>query len=132
MTLVGRVERPRLRGNDSGRDFTAALETTIDVLLAAFAVDPPELFLLKARSPSCGVGTTSRSGRPGFDGLFAERIAQAFPRTPRADETTLLNFEGRSQIFVQLVAERRAKARETQTLMALEAWLATLTDSEAS
>jgi uncharacterized protein YbbK (DUF523 family) len=123
MTLMGDPAAPRLVGNDTGADHTAALAAAVEARLRLFATDPPELWLLKAKSPSCGVGTTPRGALTGQDGLFAEAVARRFPDSPRADETTLSNFRERSRIFAILRTRRRAVALGCASLDALEAWL---------
>jgi uncharacterized protein YbbK (DUF523 family) len=124
MTLVGDPTAPRLVGNDSGADHTAALASAIEARLRAFAIDPPELWLLKAKSPSCGVGTTPRGALTGQDGLFAEAVARCFPGVPRVDEATLSNFRERSRIFGILRARRCEADLACTPLDALETWLA--------
>ena len=124
MTLVGDPAAPRLVGNETGSDHTAALAAAIDARLRAFANDPPELWLLKAKSPSCGVGTTPRGALTGQDGLFAEAVARRFPGVPRADEATLSNFRERSRIFAILRTRRGHAGLACAPLDALETWLA--------
>lgn len=124
MTLVGEPAAPRLVGNDTRADHTAALAAAITARLRGFATDPPELWLLKAKSPSCGIGTTPRGATALQDGLFAEAVARAFPGVPRADEATLSNFRERSRIFAILRARRSEAGLALGPVDDLEAWLA--------
>lgn len=125
MTLEGPIDAPRLLGNTSRRDSTAALRAASAALLEEVAsLGAPELIVLKARSPSCGVGSVARGGVNGQDGLFAEAAGGAFPGVPRCDETLPLDFEGRSRIFTALRAHRRARGVETSTVDRWAAWLA--------
>lgn len=61
-----------VRRNDDGVDVSAAFVRGAELARAALGPQKPVLGILKARSPSCGVGTTWRDGavRDG-DGVFA-------------------------------------------------------------
>lgn len=91
--LAGDPERPRLRGLESGEDLTSRMEawcTTRAEQLGAIGLSG---FVLKARSPSCGIGDarvqTSTGEVPGT-GLFAQALARVLPpELPRIDEESL-------------------------------------------
>jgi len=80
----------RVRGvADTGQDYTEALSAR------AHQVDSPlDGFVFKARSPSCGLGTTPVHGPDGgvrglSDGAFAAALAARFPALPLCNETDL-------------------------------------------
>lgn len=85
----------------------AALDITDGLINFAetFVDKHPELcgLILKARSPSCGIGNTPiyPEGMSG-DGLFATTVAQLLPDIPMINETGLLS-EQEIQIFVERV-----------------------------
>jgi len=80
----------RVRGVDRpDRDFTAALAGYTETLDA-----PPRGFILKARSPSCGLGDTPRHDTAGreiglTDGAFAAALRRRFPTLPLCSEADL-------------------------------------------
>jgi uncharacterized protein YbbK (DUF523 family) len=73
--------RGRLVGVDSGQDHTDAMNAWAATRLAG--LDDLDGYVLKARSPSCGlVGAASLGGR----GLFAQRLTEVYPDLPVTDE----------------------------------------------
>lgn len=102
---------------DAALDPTDALEHQARRRLAEL----PSLvgFILKSRSPSCGVTDT-----PIFDplgdepmgygpGLFARRLMERFPGLPVVDEATIADVAGRER-FLQAVQEYRKRASQMQ------------------
>lgn len=76
--------RGRLVGVDSGTDHTDAMNAWSAKRLAG--LDDLDGYVLKARSPSCGLtGAASQGGR----GLFAQRLTEAYPDLPVTDEEHL-------------------------------------------
>ncbi|PCJ53213.1 MAG: hypothetical protein COA70_09800 [Planctomycetota bacterium] len=100
---------PSLLGNRSETDFTPALHLLVATKLEAFATADVAGFVVKARSPSCALG--SYPLEPAIDGLFTAAIRNRFPHLPMVDETALaskeqlLDFE--SEVFI---AHFRAQA----------------------
>lgn len=81
----------RTRGGD---DLSAAFQTGVERALDSIASLPgPELFLLKSRSPSCGVHTIydgSFQGRLiGGQGWLTRALRERYPEVPLYDETEL-------------------------------------------
>ena len=74
----------RLVGVETATDHTDAMNAWAAARLAALA--GLDGYVLKARSPSCGlVGAASTGGR----GLFAQRLTERYPDLPVADEEHL-------------------------------------------
>lgn len=110
----------RLFGLRTGAEYTENLMDAARTRLATLAGDPPEGWILKARSPSCGVGTTLRGPRPAEDGLFAEAVSRTWPEVPRVDEEALRDSAIRAQFFEALRSHRRVRARSVASVDALE------------
>jgi uncharacterized protein YbbK (DUF523 family) len=83
--LRGPRDGRRLVGLVTGRDVTARIREAMAARGAALADDPPEAFVLKSRSPSCGVGSALADGRRDADGLFAAWAADRWPHCPPVD-----------------------------------------------
>ena len=76
--------RGRLVGVDSNTDHTDAMNAWATKRLAE--LDDLDGYVLKARSPSCGLaGSASQGGR----GLFAQRLTETYPDLPVTDEEHL-------------------------------------------
>jgi len=87
MRLEGPCARPRLIAVPSRIDRTGLLMRWVRAALQELARQPPAGFILKARSPSCGLrdvpvhrarGRCARCGT----GLFARALAERFPDMP--------------------------------------------------
>jgi len=81
---VGRAER----------DHTAALQRGVADVMQQLLAQPPAAIVLKARSPSCGTGSTplfNDKGEPFAvtDGLFARACRERFADIPLLDEAAL-------------------------------------------
>ncbi len=73
--------RGRLVGVDSDTDHTAAMNAWAATRLTELS--DLDGYILKARSPSCGLsGAASQGGR----GLFAQRLTEAYPELPVTEE----------------------------------------------
>lgn len=101
-----------LKGIDSGRDFSPLMQK----YLAEYAISLQKIpvcgFVLKARSPSCGIGDTPIYAA-GTDeilhrdsGLFARYLLECYPRLPLISDEDYLIKEKRQKFW--------AKAREMQ------------------
>lgn len=96
----------RLIAHQTGRDLTAAMRTW-----AARRLDelPPLAgFVLKTRSPSCGVAsaTVEGTGRT-TDGFWTNAIRERFPALPLAQETDLASTADRERFLRRIRACRR-------------------------
>lgn len=68
----------------TGADLTPGLLRWIDATLPRLRDTPPDVFVLKSKSPSCNLFP------PLPPGLFAQALLAAFPRALFLDETTVL------------------------------------------
>lgn len=92
--LFGDARSPRMLGAHSGEDWTARVEAWIEAALDRCVATHVAGFVLKSRSPSCGVGTASLYAEPGApavraDGLLAAAIRRRFPHLPLAEDEDL-------------------------------------------
>jgi uncharacterized protein YbbK (DUF523 family)/uncharacterized protein YbgA (DUF1722 family) len=82
------------------RDLSGAMRNWAAARLEALAAQGIDAYVLKARSPSCGLGTTPVVGSEQTrDGLFAEALRQRFPVLPVVDEEMLADAVGRSRFL---------------------------------
>lgn len=92
--LFGDPAAPRMRGVDSGIDWTERVLAWAEAELDRLEAAGVEGFVLKARSPSCGVGTAAVHAEPGgaalsADGLFAAAARRRFPGAPVVEDEGL-------------------------------------------
>jgi uncharacterized protein YbbK (DUF523 family) len=85
--LFGEPEAPRMVGAESGEDWTARMDAWARGRVAALLVQGIAGAVLKARSPSCGIGDAAvlplGGGDPATgDGLFALALRRAAPELP--------------------------------------------------
>ena len=121
---------PRLMQPSTGRDVTEAMEAFAASYLGGLSV--PDGFLLKNRSPSCGLSDVkvyasadegARSVRG--SGFFGAAVLAAFPRAAVEDEGRLKNFRLRQHFLTKLftLADFRAvkQAAAMSELVAFQA-----------
>ena len=106
----------------TGRDLTDEMQNFARVFLATLEVDAVDGFILKSRSPSCGIRDTeifSDSRTEGVDdlgaGLFAKAVLDVFGNLPVEDEARLADREVRRDYLTRLYhrAQRREEAAAT-------------------
>jgi uncharacterized protein YbbK (DUF523 family) len=96
---------PRMVGATSGTDHTDAMVRFAEARIAALG--PLDGYVLKSRSPSCGLEAVP--GSPTGSGLFAAALRRLRPDLPLAEETGLEE-EDRLRAFLAAVhAHRRAR-----------------------
>ncbi|MBM3820516.1 MAG: DUF523 domain-containing protein [Acidimicrobiia bacterium] len=100
--------RVRLLGVTSGTDWTGRMHAWARTRAEALRQLGLSGFILKARSPSCGIRDVrvdgdERSGR----GLFAQAIVDAMPGLPVADEDELHDPAARRAFLTRVLAFRR-------------------------
>mgnify|MGYP001082645199 CR=1 FL=1 len=95
LRLVGRGE-PQLLQPATGRDYTASMLQFAEGLLAS--IPPVDGFVLKSRSPSCGIADAkvyASTGKGGAvarrAGMFGGAVRERFPDLPIEDEGRLTN-----------------------------------------
>ena len=112
----------RFVGVRSGEDRTPELQAFIDSTVASLPWDRLCGWVLKARSPSCGLGSTPffrADVAPGDvdaspagvgDGLWAAALARRDPGLPLIDELDLAD-DGRRAVWLRRVQERARRVR---------------------
>jgi uncharacterized protein YbbK (DUF523 family)/uncharacterized protein YbgA (DUF1722 family) len=112
LRLVGRAGGPRLVTVEGRTDQTERLRTWIHNRLAELALQAPHGFILKARSPSCGLkgvklysrqGKMTRSGT----GLFAAALSREWPLVPVIDDEAFHDAGQRDAFLEKLFVLRR-------------------------
>ena len=115
----------RLYGVESKRELGPALLELVHRRLPELAAFDPDAFLLKGRSPSCGLdgarvfetredllapdGPWTRDGR----GLFAAAVLGRFPDRLVVDETYVETREGQRRFVKTMAAMREARRRKS-------------------
>jgi uncharacterized protein YbgA (DUF1722 family)/uncharacterized protein YbbK (DUF523 family) len=112
MDLVGHPDAPRLITRVTGVDHTGRMMQWAEKKLSALEKEDLSGFVLKARSPSCGVHDTKLYSRPGRladrrAGLFAEAIMGNFTLMPVEDEEGLQDPGIRENFIKRLFVYRR-------------------------
>jgi uncharacterized protein YbbK (DUF523 family) len=104
--------RRRLVQPSTGRDLTAAMQRFVRGFLDS--VGPLDGFILKSRSPSCGIGDARIFASPGDkspvrsgSGFFAAAVLRAFRGVPVADERALADPATREEFLAKLFAPRQ-------------------------
>ena len=111
--LVGDPEWPRALGvENASLDVTEVLESFANKRIAELAEISG--FICKARSPSCGFGTTPVYDPAGeireiASGIFMRMLQQSYPQLPLIDEEGIDNPEQRRQ-FLQRVREQSLRS----------------------
>lgn len=110
-------ERVRLVGVESGEDWTARMHVWARERVAALQRLNLSGFVLKARSPSCGIAgvrvvSPSRDGSADSDtfagrGLFAEALIEAMPWLPVEDEARLADARVRKEFLDRVLRTSR-------------------------
>jgi len=113
--LEGDSTAPRMRGIESRIDHTCDMHHWAGGKLAELGIDDLDGFVLKSRSPSCGVGDADLFEEDGrdpvgtVDGLFTAALRRAFPFLPVATETQLQNEDGRELFLLRCRLHRLYK-----------------------
>ncbi len=112
--LEGDPHHPRLVAPGSGRDLTGPMRDLARTRIAAIAAEGIAGYVLKARSPSCGLTDVPvvRRGaeRPGR-GLFAQMLVEQLPGLPVAEEDDLRSAAARARFLARVQAYARALRR---------------------
>jgi uncharacterized protein YbbK (DUF523 family) len=112
MRLVGDIDSPRRVTRATGIDHTDRLKAWAETRLEELAKEPLDGFVLKARSPSCGmrVEVFDKSGKPcGLaPGLFARALPARFPLLLVVEDEDLRDEARRGEFL------RRVRAQKTE------------------
>lgn len=101
--------RLRLLGNESGTDHTAVLAAFVGRRVPELAAIGLDGYILKARSPSCGLSVAVHGGAA-QPGLFAAALMKALPDVPVVEESQLHDACGRETFCIRLFARTRLRA----------------------
>ena len=112
MRLVGRADQPKLFTISTKQDKTAILERFSARRVRELTSLSLSGFILKARSPSCGVERVpvhDRKGvaRPDGMGLFVRAVRRRFPLIPITDEEGLADPASREDFLKQVFGYHR-------------------------
>ena len=102
----------RLVGVTSGTDWTERMQTWAAERIEALKAAHVSGFVLKARSPSCGVRDVPVKGGTSGRGMFADALLRAMPDLPVEDEERLRDAAVR-ELFLQRVIGYRAGTGRT-------------------
>ena len=97
---------------DSGRDVTDTMRHWAAARVGALAAERLDGFVLKSRSPSCGIDDVPVYGEvldPNGRGLFAAALIARFPSLPIEDEARLVNPIARDGFVERVFAHHRAR-----------------------
>ena len=104
--LVGDIQNPRVQTTQTLLDKTQDLQALCDRKIKEIQLTPLSGFILKARSPSCGleVGVTLDSGLvdPKGKGLFVIALEKHFPELPIVHEEHLATLENIQGFIAQM------------------------------
>ena len=118
--LVSRGDGIHMVGKSSGTDHTVAMHRWRTQRIAELLGGGLCGFILKARSPSCGMadvhvhGTGEEPVPPG-PGLFAEALIQAFPALPLTEEIHLREESRRDRFIEDVFAYSRREGATDRT-----------------
>ena len=99
----------RLVATESGADLTAAMESYAEAKVRELDAAGICGYVLKARSPSCGLGSVPIDGAGVGDGLFAATLRKLCGRLPTTEETGLEGEAGREVFLARVLAYRRLR-----------------------
>ncbi|MDP3936846.1 MAG: DUF523 and DUF1722 domain-containing protein [Deltaproteobacteria bacterium] len=114
--LVGDVDRPLMVGVRSGEDHTRRMERYSQARVKALARLDLSGYLLKAKSPSCGmerVKTYNRSGSfvgKNARGIFARHLIEGLPHLPVEEEGRLKDAKLRENFVERVFCYHRWRA----------------------
>lgn len=129
MDLVGAVGAVRVMDRAAGVDLTAPIHAAVAAFVTASA--PIDGAILKAGSPSCGVGSARRYAQIGdaapverVDGLFAAALRGLDPAPALIDEAALADAAALSWFAVAVELRRWWRLDRAGLAAALRAWAA--------
>jgi uncharacterized protein YbbK (DUF523 family) len=105
--LEGDPAAPSMIGGTSGTDWTEVMRATLTRTVESLAVAGIRGYVLKARSPSCGlrdIPVTQPNGESPGRGLFAAALLERLPGLPVADEDDLAAAEARREFLERIRA----------------------------
>ena len=114
VNLVRAGDRVRMVQPSTERDLTGAMSAFAERFLDSLgAVDG---FILKSRSPSCGVRDARIEGQGAGTGLFAARVLERFPGVPVSDEAQLADERVRHDFLERVFAHTAERVERKASL----------------
>lgn len=111
LRLVGDVDSPRLIGTKTGHDYSDQMEDYARKTIAMLQGGKLHGFILKKKSPSCGLERlpiyNDKGAVPNGVGLFAAALKVAFPMLPMEEDGRLFDPNLREQFLRKLFAYKR-------------------------
>ena len=107
--LARRGDDLRLVASESGTDLTAAMRSYAEAKVQELDAAGICGYVLKSRSPSCGLGSVPIDGAGGGDGLFAATLRKLCERLPATEETRLEGTADREAFLARVLAYRRLR-----------------------
>jgi uncharacterized protein YbbK (DUF523 family) len=112
--------------DDPARDHTAALQQGVSDIMQQLRMQRPAAIVLKARSPSCGTGSTPLFNHEGVaqaltDGVFAHACRQHFPDIPLLDEAALMTLPACQTLALALLIRTDVEHADASHRPAIEA-----------
>lgn len=107
--LAGDVDGPTMLVTRTGEDLTARMHRFAAVRIDALLAERIAGYVLKSRSPSCGLGTVPIGSRndpdaPRVNGLFAAALRERAPLLPLAEEIDLTDATQRESFTRKVIA----------------------------
>lgn len=105
--LVHESAGVRMRGVESGHDFTETIAEWARHRIDALG--DLDGYILKSRSPSCGLRNVKIAGAAKGSGVFAAALAARWPELPLVEETDLVDGAARERFLERARAYRRSR-----------------------
>jgi len=107
--LARRGDDLRLVASESGTDLTAAMRSYAEEKVQELDAAGICGYVLKSRSPSCGLGSVPIDGAGAGDGLFAATLRKLCGQLPTTEETGLEGKADREAFLARVLAYRRLR-----------------------
>jgi uncharacterized protein YbbK (DUF523 family) len=107
LVAPGGDQRVRLLGVTSETDWTERMQSWASERIATLKTIQVSGFVLKARSPSCGVRDVPVEGAATGRGMFADALLRAMPDLPVEDEERLRDPAVRESFLQRIAAYER-------------------------
>ena len=99
----------RLVASESGTDLTAAMRTYAEAKVRELDTEGICGYVLKSRSPSCGLENVPVAGGSDGSGLFTAALSELCELLPLVEETGLVTDDAREVFLAQVLAYRRLR-----------------------
>jgi uncharacterized protein YbbK (DUF523 family) len=110
MSLVRRGDGTRLVVNETGRDLTDTMRAFVRARVEGLRAEALDGFVLKSRSPSCGLAAPVGAD-DAAPGLFASELRARLPELPVTEETDLATADDRERWLARVIDHYRRRRR---------------------